>query len=120
MSRLPDLVRDSRLDTEFRDGYTIHRFDESDDDENNDEQSAHRTEYWKKEKLIGRGGTGKVTLQQCVQGGKDPNRRRERAVKTISRSDIGSDYEAELEAMAKFSQKRVWYPPFSILASRRS
>ena len=58
-------------------------------------------------KALAGGSFGKVYLQNCVEG----NRKIEqRAVKRISKHKSVAkniDYVAELEAMAKFSQRRV-------------
>lgn len=95
-----DLVQDSKLITDFRDGYTIHTFTEP---------SGHRKEYWKSERRLGRGGSGQVQLERCAAGEKKDLKR---AVKIISRRSNPTrtgwvDLERELEAIAKFSQSRV-------------
>lgn len=99
-----DLVQDSKLITDFRDGYTIHTFTEP---------SGHRKEYWKSERRLGRGGSGQVQLERCAAGEKKDLKR---AVKIISRRSNPTrtgwvDLERELEAIAKFSQSRYnnWF-----------
>ena len=104
------------------------------EDERFDAASCHRgsqrTEYWEWECLLGGGGCADVWLQKCVKGARAG--RELRAVKVIGTGqngaavggwrarqgrawDAGSkvDYMPELEAIAKFSQKRVRLP-FSV------
>ncbi|KAF2737982.1 kinase-like protein [Polyplosphaeria fusca] len=101
MSRIPDLVLDSKLVTEFRHGLTKHVLYEA------DPSSTHRTtkrkESWKPEKCIGRGGFGSVWLERCVRGKRDVELR---AVKNIPRPAEAKDYLRELESIAKFSHPR--------------
>ncbi|KAH7313556.1 kinase-like domain-containing protein [Stachybotrys elegans] len=100
MSRIPDLVQDTRLDTTFDDRYTVHHHDDSDDERN--ARSMRRAEVWQWEHMLARGGCGEVWLQRCVQGGRSHNWR---AVKVVPR-ETQVHYISELEAIAKFSQKR--------------
>jgi hypothetical protein len=113
MASLPDLVRDNRLETSFEDNFTIHHFDDSDDEA--ERRSQQRSEYWKDTDALGRGACGEVHLQRCVKG----KRTHEfRAVKKIARSLSRADqfdYVSELEAIAKFSHKRVSAPEDSEL-----
>ncbi|KAH6653685.1 hypothetical protein BKA67DRAFT_328902 [Truncatella angustata] len=100
-----DLVRDSKLETEFRDDCTIHTFIEP----SGRNRRISWTEYWRFEKQnIGRGGFGQVQLERCVNG-----KRKDmiRAVKIINKPSGSTkkkpmEFERELEAIAKFSQKR--------------
>ncbi|KAK1236934.1 hypothetical protein MKX08_007882 [Trichoderma sp. CBMAI-0020] len=103
MTRLPDLVHDTRLNTSFKNNITIHHYDESDDE--NNARSTLRSEHWEQTNHLGRGSYGDVWLQQCVSGKRGYERR---AVKIISRlrlKDKKNSYMAELEAISKFSQK---------------
>lgn len=104
MSRLPDLVLDSRLDTQFRDSLTIHSYPEID----NLGGRYSREEHWKPERFLGRGGFGQVRLERCITKGTKQNSLR--AVKIINKPLNPSeslDYNRELEAIAKFSNDRV-------------
>lgn len=100
-SRIPDLVQDTQLETSFVDNYIVHHHDDS--DEENHARSVRRTEYWQWDRLLARGGCSEVWLQQCYQG---KHTHEWRAVKVIQEVQ-GIDYMSELEAIAKFSQKRV-------------
>ena len=110
MEDIPDLVRDSMLDTFFDGDYHLHRYDSDDEIQG---QSTRRWEYWEDRGKLAEGGFGKIHLQECVEGrGKGGMR----AVKVLSKSKSAAnkiDYVNELEAIAKFSQKRVIYtdPP---------
>lgn len=111
MPRFPDLVRDTKLDTVFDGPFTVHNYDDSDDENNS--RSTHRSEYWESKDRLAQGGFGEVWLQKCEQGQRGPSPDL-RAVKVIQRSSFGNknlDYINELEAIAKFSQKRVSYLP---------
>lgn len=104
MARLPDLVRDSELPTEFLGAVTIHSFDEID----GTGRRYRRKEHWKWDRTLGRGGFGQVKLQRCTDGDTKP--RLLRAVKIIEKTPSISkslDYHRELEAIAKFSNPRV-------------
>jgi serine/threonine protein kinase len=106
MSPSLGFVRDSKLDTEFRDGLTIHTFVEP----SGRYRRICRTEHWTLERrCLGRGGFGQVQLERCIVGDRIDELR---AVKTINKQS-GSvkkttmDFQRELEAIVKFSQRRV-------------
>ena len=102
-SRLPDLVRDTRLETEFQGDFTIHSYTTSDPDTLR--RVKKQKVYWQKDKEIGKGGYGSVHLEKQREGplaGK-PHLR---AVKRI-RHATHRNWVHELEAMAKFSIERV-------------
>jgi hypothetical protein len=101
--QLPDLVRDTELRTQFDHPHTIHEFLEAPHS-----LAPVRREVWKRIKTIGQGGFSYVCLEECVQG-RAEHTPQTRAVKVIS-SRQGADiisYSRELEAVAKFSQKKV-------------
>ena len=110
MARLPDLVRDSKLETLFlTDGgfETVHIFHEP--DPSSRQRVVSRSEHWRRQRRIGGGGFGKVYLERCTKGGRDDVK--VRAVKEI---DIDShcvriNYNSELEAIAKFSHRKVGF-----------
>lgn len=105
MSNIPDLVRDSRLETRFHTKYTAHRFHEL--DLTNGAKTVIRVEYWQRQRRIGGGSYGRVWLERCVKGGRDHD---VRAVKEIDKPPQARkhiNYHRELEAIAKFSHDRV-------------
>ncbi|OCK79014.1 kinase-like protein [Lepidopterella palustris CBS 459.81] len=109
MARLPDLVRDSQLDTEFRNGYTVHKIFES--NAFSRRRAIPREEYWMVGRHVGGGGCGSIWLERCVHG--TPNGT-VRAVKKIALGRQGLKdvtYIRELEAAAKFSQPKYvnWF-----------
>ncbi|KAL7941059.1 kinase-like protein [Trichoderma barbatum] len=104
MARLPDLVHDTRLNTSIQGGFTIHHHDDSDDE--NDARSTLRSEYWKTTALLGHGGCGDVWLQECVEGKRSCDRRAVKVIPRLNFKDKKDNYMTELEAIAKFSQKR--------------
>jgi hypothetical protein len=99
MSRLPDLVQDSKLRTVFRDSTTIHLHLEIDETGRRFSQEEH----WKWEQHLGQGGFGEVKLQRCIT--KAAKLDSVRAVKIMDKKSF--DYNRELEAIAKFSNDRV-------------
>jgi hypothetical protein len=101
--QLPELVRDTELRTRFETPYTIHEFLEAPHS-----LAPARREVWKRVKTIGHGGFSYVCLEECVQGHAEDTPQT-RAVKVISsRQDADAmSYSRELEAVAKFSQKKV-------------
>jgi|SRR5579871_6579954 len=104
MARLPDLVRDSQLDVELRDGYTVHVYFES--SLSSRQRAIRREEIWKQDKQIGGGGFGSVWLEKCTSGKQEGA---VRAVKKIAVRQINRDavYIRELEAITKFSHPKV-------------
>ena len=105
MAAVPDLVRDSQLVTEVHAKYFVHRYDELDLE--NGARNIIRKEYWRRQKLIGTGAYGQVWLEKCIKGGSG---REFRAVKEITKPSSmrkQDQYNRELEAIAKFSHKRV-------------
>jgi hypothetical protein len=99
MSLQSDLIKDSKLETEFHDKYTSHIFHEA-----TSRQRKLRREYWTREQYIARGGFGKVWRERCVRG---HGKGEVRAVKQVPRPAKAKDYLRELEAIAKFSHPRV-------------
>ena len=111
MARLPDLIRDSKLETYFPPGNgieTVHTYHES--DPTSQRRLVSRSEHWQRQRKIGGGGFGSVWLEKCTKGGKNRNIE-VRAIKQIEISQHHSariDYNRELEAIAKFSHWKVW------------
>jgi serine/threonine protein kinase len=99
-----DLIRDSKLETAFADGDTVHSFRSSNSSAG---QRRRRTqERWTRESQLGSGSFGTVWLEKCVEGQKLGQLR---AVKEILKPEGTRtiDYERELEAIAKFSHEKV-------------
>lgn len=105
MSRLPDLVVDSKLESTFHQDarIIIHTASESN---HHDVRLIQRTEHWRDEICIGEGYSGSVWLQRCIGG---PKLHAFRAVKKVPKPYLNHnafDYR-ELEASAKFSHRKV-------------
>lgn len=103
--RLPDLVRDSRLETRLRNKYTTHRY--YDVGSTSSERSVVREEYWKREREIGRGSYGCVWLERCVKGQRSLAIRAVKEIRKPKKMKEHIHYHRELEAIAKFSHPRV-------------
>jgi serine/threonine protein kinase len=104
-SQLPELVKDTELNTRFEPGYTIH---ESAEDPH--PFATRRQEVWKRVRTIGQGGFSYVRLEECVrrQDEGTPQKRAVKVIRLTRESDIKL-FSRELEATAKFSQKKVSY-----------
>jgi hypothetical protein len=104
MSRVPDWVLDSKLETHFLPGSkyeTVHTYYEQ---ESLSRRPIKKTEHWQRDKKIGSGGFGEVWLERCTKG--NNNGYQVRATKEMEvRHQI--DYGRELEAIAKFSHSKV-------------
>jgi hypothetical protein len=107
MESLPDLVRDSKLETRFTNNpYTVHTYHET--DLNTKRRVVGREEYWHRQKPIGSGAFGHVWLEKCVNGNCGIDVRAVKEIVTDNRRGLKPiDYSRELEAMAKFSHPRV-------------
>jgi hypothetical protein len=113
--RLPDLVEDSKLHTEFRKGLTVHLLHEL--SRAKSKRPVRKEQCWKREKQIGFGGFGRIWLESSTLG---EDKRELRAVKEL---EVPSHEKAkttravrmylrELEAIAKFSQRKVSFSAF--------
>ncbi|ETS80188.1 hypothetical protein PFICI_07717 [Pestalotiopsis fici W106-1] len=100
---LPDLVYDSKIETEFLDSCWRHIF--YDTGSSAKQRRIPREERWIRREFVGRGTYGSVYLEQCDIG----NSQKLRAVKEIKKSIRPGeklDYIRELEAVAKFSHQK--------------
>jgi hypothetical protein len=105
MPPISDLVRDSRLETRFSARYTRHVYYVS--GRTPRQRKVRREERWERGDSLGSGSFGTVWLETFTAEQADV---RYRAVKEIRKSQRGSraiDYSRELEAIAKFSHKKV-------------
>ncbi|KAJ5512127.1 Tetratricopeptide-like helical [Penicillium fimorum] len=107
MASIPDLVRDSKLETYYLPDCTVetvHSYHEP--EQKSRRRLVTKVEHWKRQKRVGKGAYGNVWLEECTQGARSG--RKVRAVKQIDiNGGLGAiDYNRELEAIAKFSQPR--------------
>jgi hypothetical protein len=113
MPIIPDLVRDSKLETAFRSNHTVHFHEEPDPGDKR--RRIRRELQWSRKARLGHGSGGEVFLEQLVGAGEaadtKESRKVQRAVKRIRRPQAGNkthvDYGRELVAIAKFSHKNV-------------
>lgn len=105
MSRIPDLVRDSELETRFHAKYISHRhYDAS---PRLGERPVVREECWRREELIGGGAYGRVWLERCLRGERGHKLRAIKEVHKTREPHKKVNFSRELEAMAKFSHQKV-------------
>lgn len=103
MRRLPDLVRDTRLETRISGDVTTHAYQVS--DITNRRRITIKEVQWRRDRQIGGGGFGDVYVEsQELPGSVEQNQ--VRAVKRI-RHGTHQKYIHELEAIAKFSHSKV-------------
>ncbi|KAJ6140713.1 hypothetical protein N7497_011606 [Penicillium chrysogenum] len=111
MAQIPDLIRDSKLETYFLPDCTVetvHRFQES--DSASGQRLVTRLEHWRRQRRVGNGGFGTVWLEECIKAGR-PGGTQDGTVRAVKQIDMDTrfgsiDYNRELEAIAKFSHSR--------------
>src|SRR5271156_1364135 len=102
MPRLPDLVSDSKLETEFSGKHTVHVYYVT--GATLLERKIKKEQRWEEDRYLGSGGAGTVSLQKSVaKNGEEQYR----AVKKIRKAQGCNDYGTELEIIAKFSHQKV-------------
>jgi len=99
MPPVSDIVRDSKLETEFCSGYTQHAYSRA--GATLSQRRIRTEERWVRERLLGTGGYGTVWLEKLITGNEEGTNR---AVKVIRKP---VDYSREIEAIAKFSHPKV-------------
>ncbi|KAI0146328.1 kinase-like domain-containing protein [Xylariaceae sp. FL1272] len=102
---LLELVRDSRLEAVFDDKKRTTEY----------VPVSHRQrknrQIWKRQRILGSGGYGVVSLKSSKgQSGQEPSFCAVKELRTQTRLRDGGDYVRELEALAKFSQRKVREP----------
>jgi len=103
LSGLPNIVLDAKLDVEFSSCGTTHSYDFS----SSAGPPVLVKETWSRKRRLGSGSYGTVWLESCTLG---PKFGQSRALKVISipRSETDKvDIARELQALVKFSHKRV-------------
>jgi len=114
MAGLPDLVRDSKLETEILDDYVVHTYYESDPVSRR--RAVLRLEYWRRRQLIGEGSFGSVWMEECTKGQRGVQVRAVKKIAAPARQRAKPiDYNRELEAMAKFSHPNVRLQVLSLI-----
>ena len=103
MTRIPDLVRLSKLDTQFYSDPEYVQHVRYISGSTLRERKIRKEERWKRERWLGRGSFGTVELERCIHGESEG---KVRAVKKIQKLESG-DYYRELEAIALFSHSNV-------------
>lgn len=104
MTHVPDLVKVSKLNTQFlSDPDCTQHIIEYVPEGNKDRRKVRKEERWKRKKKLGRGAFGIVYLEQCIQGDK---KNELRAVKELPKQESENCYR-ELEAIALFSHPQV-------------
>jgi len=107
MARLPDLIRDSKLETQISDrDVVIHTYHES--HTLSRKRLVTRVEHWRRRHFIGGGSYGSVWMEECIKGQRDIQVRAVKKIPTPTHQRSKPiDYNRELEAIAKFSHPNV-------------
>lgn len=104
MPPLPDLVRLSKLDTQFSSEPQYIQHVQYVAGSTASQRRIRKEERWRREKRLGRGGFATVWLERCILG---DNEGELRAVKDIPKNNSSFDCIRELEAIAIFSHSQV-------------
>ncbi|RDW81552.1 uncharacterized protein DSM5745_05109 [Aspergillus mulundensis] len=99
---VPEIVADSKLNVTFQGDHVSHEVFDS----GTDVRRRRKEERWQRHRYLGRGGYGTVWLEKCIN---DVVETRLRAVKNVPKTSYSAgaiDYTRELEAIAKFSQRK--------------
>lgn len=103
MTYVPDLVKLSKLETQFDPDLQCVQHITYFSKNNRKRRNVRKEDKWKRKKRLGRGGFETVWLEQCIFGDKQGELR---AVKEVPKH--GSvDVNRELEAIALFSHAKV-------------
>lgn len=103
-----DLVDDTRIRVEFNSDL-VHRFTyQSRDDKGEIVRRREKQEIWKKEKSIGADTSSNVHRHRCLTGETPGELQAVKKIPKDSEHSNGVDFSKELEAIAKFSQKKVF------------
>ena len=108
MPTIPDLVRISKLDTQFYANPECVQHIKHISGNTPRQRRVRKEEKWIRVKRLGRGNFGTVWLERCIEG---DIKKEERAVKVVPKVGSG-DYYRELEAIALFSHTKVILPVF--------
>ena len=68
MALIPDLVQDSKLDTEFHPDLEQTRHVQYVSGSTPRQRRLRKEQLWKREKGLGRGSFGIIWLERCIQG----------------------------------------------------
>lgn len=110
MTQISDLILDSQLDTYFLPDSTVNTHCES--NPTGQRRVINRSEHWQRQRKIGGGGFGTIWLEKCSSGGQPDGLIRNGSLQAVKQMAVDQqygpiDYHRELEAIAKFSHKRV-------------
>lgn len=100
-----DLVQDAELQTRFYPEYTVHIYIESGPTVR--ERAILREEHWKRQRFVGGGAHGSVWLERCEKGQREVELRAVKEVVKCPHDSRHIDYGRELEAISKFSNRKV-------------
>jgi hypothetical protein len=106
---IPDLVRDSKLETAFAPNGQVVRHVSYVTNPRMRRRRVRKEEIWERQSELGSGAFGRVWLEKCATGDDIGKLRAVKEITKLQRQSRSSeiDYNRELEAIAKFSHKKV-------------
>jgi hypothetical protein len=122
MPTIPDLVRDSKLETTFYGEYIQHVYHVSGSTPR--QRKVRKEELWARDKSLGTGASGTIYLEKSITENGEIQHRAVKEIRKRAHESGAIDYSRELEAIAKFSHPKVrglsisnCYFPFGSVAS---
>jgi hypothetical protein len=102
-----DLVADTKFRVEFQSDL-VYRFTfQSSDSTAQFVRRKEKLDVWKKEKPVGSGSYGNIWLHRCLTSEAQGELQAVKSIRKTSLSSGGIDFFKEIEAIAKFSQRKV-------------
>lgn len=106
-----EFVADTKFRVEFNSNLVYRYTFQSSNAQGRHLRRREKRDVWEEEKSVGSGSYGNVLLYKCLTS---EDQAELQAVKMVSKKSLSSggvDLFKELEAIAKFSRQKVWYPP---------
>ena len=105
MPTIPDLVRDSELETAFYGEYTQHVYHVSGTTPR--QRKVRKEERWARDQSLGTGASGTIYLEKFMTENGEVQHRAVKEIRKRAHKSGTIDYSRELEAIAKFSHPKV-------------
>jgi hypothetical protein len=105
MPTIPDLVRDSKLETGFYGECTQHVYHVSGATPR--QRKVTKEERWARDKRLGTGASATVYLEKSITENGEVQHRAVKEIRKSAHESGAIDYGRELEAIAKFSHPKV-------------
>lgn len=104
---LSDLVLDTQIDVEFEENITYRYTVESKVSAGRNVRRKQRRDAWQLERVLGKNAFGDVSLYKCITSEGPAELQAVKSIRKAIASDDNASCFDELDAVAKFSQKKV-------------